>query len=353
VRFGRYVALELAVLLFAMGGGLLGGGRAASAIARRLQVEREGRVLAERLPVRTALSRMPEPAIALEPTGTFLGMSDELLLARVRKGRIVASKLNVGGSSLSFRLDFADGSRAAFKPLQTNLQTIPRKEVAAYRLNRLLGLNAVPPAAPRVLSREELVAHLKPDSLPSLPRITQETIFDGERTAGVVSYWIPKIVDSGLDTPAGQAKGAAWLAVGNPISADDRAMAAQLSNLVVFDFLTANPDRLSGGNMKMSPDAATLFFMDNTMSFFIEPTGKEKNREALARVQRFSRRLHGALARVTEANVTAALAEEKDPPYAILTPSEIRALIARRKFVEKHIQGLVAMHGEQQVLVFP
>jgi len=28
---------------------------------------------------------------------------------------------------------------------QTDLRTIPRKEVAAYRLNRLLGLDAVPP----------------------------------------------------------------------------------------------------------------------------------------------------------------------------------------------------------------
>ena len=33
-----------------------------------------------------------------------------------------------------------------------------------------------------------------------------------------------------------------------------RELAAQISNLVVFDFLTANPDRYSGGNMLVSPD---------------------------------------------------------------------------------------------------
>ena len=66
-------------------------------------------------------------------------MSDELLLERVRNQPIVRFKVNHGGSSMSFRVDFADGSRAAWKPIQTNLQTIPRKEVAAYRLNRLLG----------------------------------------------------------------------------------------------------------------------------------------------------------------------------------------------------------------------
>ena len=91
---------------------------------------------------------------------------------------IARVKVNRGGSSLSFRVDFADGSRAAFKPAQTNLQTIPRKEVAAYRLNRLLGMNAVPPALPRDVSREELLDRLHPESAASLPRIQAETIFN-------------------------------------------------------------------------------------------------------------------------------------------------------------------------------
>ena len=50
-------------------------------------------------------------------------------------------------------------------------------------------------------------------------------------------------------------------------------MAAQVSTLIVFDFLTANPDRYSGGNMKMSPDGKQLFFMDNTMSFYVDGNG--------------------------------------------------------------------------------
>ena len=87
-------------------------------------------------------------------------MSDELLLDRIRSLPIKRFKLNHGGSSLSFRVEFSDGSRAAWKPAQTNMQTIPRKEIAAYRLNRLLGLNAVPPAAPRAVTRDELFEHL-------------------------------------------------------------------------------------------------------------------------------------------------------------------------------------------------
>src|SRR4051812_46772984 len=156
-----------------------GSQRAASAIVAHLRdPEAQRRLEAEAYPPRRDLSDPPDPFIADEPAGVFLGMSDDVLLERARRQPIVRMKLNRGGSSLSFRIEFADGSRAAFKPAQTNLQTIPRKEVAAYRLNRLLGLNAVPPAAPRQVSRDELFAHLHPETIAALPRIQAETIFN-------------------------------------------------------------------------------------------------------------------------------------------------------------------------------
>jgi len=303
---------------------------------------------------RRDLSSLPDLRVGLEATGTFLGMSDELLLERVRTAPIVRFKLNHGGSSLSFRAEFADGSRAAWKPMQTNMQSVPRKEVAAYRLNRLLGLHAVPPAAPRAVSREELLGHLHPESLEKLPRIKAETVFgpDG-RTIGTASYWIPVIKDSGFDTPDGRRQTQAWLTLGQPIPPDQMAMAAQVSTLIVFDFLTSNPDRYSGGNMKMSEDGKQLFFMDNTMSFYVDGDGYERNREVLFRTQRFSRKLYDALARVTVANMNAALAEELGTPYEILTPAEIGAVVSRRHVVQRYIESLVTQFGERNVFAFP
>jgi hypothetical protein len=263
-------------------------------------------------------------------------------------------KLNRGGSSLSFRVEFADGSRAAFKPAQTNLQSVPRKEVAAYRLNRLLGLTAVPPAAPRMISRDELFAHLHPETLAALPRIRAETIFNPlGKTAGVIMYWIPEIKDSGLDTPAGAQQTTQWLAQGFPIPLDKQPLAAQVSDLIVFDFLTSNPDRYTGGNMKMSPDGLRLYFMDNTMAFFLDPEGNGKPRAALQRTQRFSRHLYRALDRVSVPTLERMIHDEKDSPYEILTPSEIRAVVARREYIKRHIDTLVAMYGEPRVLAFP
>jgi hypothetical protein len=306
------------------------------------------------LETRRDLSSLPDLRVALETTGTFLGMSDELLLDRVRTQPIARFKLNHGGSSLSFRVDFADGSRAAWKPMQTNMQSVPRKEVAAYRLNRLLGLHAVPPAAPRAVTREELFEHLHPESLVALPRIKAETVFgpDG-RTIGTASYWIPIIKDSGFDTPDGRKQTQAWLTIGQPIPPDRLSMAAQVSTLIVFDFLTSNPDRYSGGNMKMSEDGKVLYYMDNTMSFYVDGSGNERNREVLFKTQRFSRALYEALGKVTMANMQRALAEELGTPYEILTPAEISAVVARRAVVQRYISDLIAQQGEREVLFFP
>lgn len=346
---------ELAVAATLLSGATFGAWQAVSRVRATLTSRAAvQRAAAPRLASRGELSTLPDLRVSLEATGTFLGMSDELLLERVRTQPITRFKLNHGGSSLSFRIDFADGSRAAWKPTQTNLQTIPRKEVAAYRLNRLLGMNAVPPAAPRAVSRDELFGHLHPESVAALPRIQAETVFGATgKTVGTASYWIPVIKDSGFDTPAGQRQTQAWLTQGEPIPPEQRAMAAQLSDLAVFDFLTSNPDRYSGGNMKMSGDGTQLFFMDNTLAFFIEPEGTLKNRQALMRTQRFSRSLYEALDRVTVPTLEQILTEETDTPYEILTPGEINALVARRDFVRRYVDGLIAQFGVRNVLAFP
>lgn len=353
MRLAGYVAAELAVAAALLAGGVTG---ATFAVVKLRQVLAPHHAIhpAEPMAARDDLSELGDLRVTLESSGTFLGMSDELLLERVRTQPIKRFKLNHGGSSISFRIDFADGSRAAWKPQQTNSQTIPRKEVAAYRLNRLLGLNAVPPAAPRAVSRDELFSHLHPDSVEFLPRIQAETIFgpDG-KSLGTASYWIPVIKDSGFDKGEGARDMQAWLTQGERIPPEQLSMARQVSDLIVFDFLTCNPDRYSGGNMKMSPDGTQLFYMDNTMSFYLEPQGKEKNREVLFRTQRFSASLVDALNRLTEPTLRRALGAEAGAAHEILTPQEISAVVSRRDLVKRYINGLIAKYGSREVLYFP
>lgn len=357
MRLATCIAIELAVagsLLAGVGVATVTGVQQLRGQLTRPPAAPAGAQPPSGLSSRADLSALPDPRVALESSGTFLGMSDELLLTRVRTQPVSRFKLNHGGSSISFRVDFADGSRAAWKPTQTNLQSIPRKEVAAYRLNRLLGMNAVPPAAPRAVSREELFSHLHPDSVSALPRIQAETVFGPNgKTVGTASYWIPAIKDSGFDTPAGRQQTTAWLTIGERIPVEHRSMAAQLSDLIVFDFLTANPDRYSGGNMKMSPDGSQLYFMDNAMSFFVGLEGTQRNQQNLLRTQRFSRNLYEALARVTAPALERILTEDAGTPYEILTPSEIKAVVSRRDMVRTHIDAMIAEHGAKAVFAFP
>jgi hypothetical protein len=355
MRMRRYLAAECLVLtVLVAGAGLAVRGLVRIALAERARPAPLAWSGAYATPAERDPGSLPSPATAQDSAGTFLGMEDDFLIARLRREPVVRLRLNKGGSSLSFRVDLGDGSRAAFKPAQTNLQTIPRKEVAAYRLNRLLGLSAVAPATPRMLSREEIFSHLHGDTAPMLPRIRAETIFDPRgNTAGVMMYWIPAIKDSGLDTPEGVAESTQWLTPGRPIPAHRHPLAAQLSDMLVFDFLIANPDRFSGGNMMTNEDGSRLFFMDNTLSFFIEPEGNEKVRAALHRAQRFSRRLFEALGRISEVTLGQVMAQAAEGEYEILTKPEIRAVVSRRDYVRRYIEGLVQAHGAQEVLYFP
>src|SRR5579883_918577 len=166
----------------------------------------EARAATAKAPLAEALAR------------TFLGADEARLLEDLHRLPIREVKLNKGGTSISLRLTFADGSRAAFKPTQVRPQTVPRKEVAAYRLDRALGIDRVPPAVTRTVHRDELLEHLAPDSRPFEKRILAETIFDEEGfTRGEASAWIPVIVDSRLDAPEAVAEWRRWLTVGEEI----------------------------------------------------------------------------------------------------------------------------------------
>ncbi len=292
----------------------------------------------------------PHVTIATTAVGTFMGMKDEILLDHMRTTPIQEAKLNRGGSSLSFRITFADGSRAAFKPLQINPQTVPRKEIAAYRINRMLGLNGVPPASARTLHRDELIGKLPPDLHYYAVRIDAETIFDEEGfTAGEVSYWIPTITDSHLDQPEAMAEWQQWLSVGEVIPAHKIGLMAQLSSLLLLDLITNNSDRFSGGNLMTSLNGRTLYFMDNTFGFQVDPEGHLKCRTAFQRCQKFSRRLVATLRSFDRATLERGLLSEP----GVLTPDEIRATVARAQVALRHIDILIQLYGEERVLVFP
>jgi hypothetical protein len=378
VRLVRYILVELAV-----GATLLaGGGSAIYFGGQTLFQTRPAQAAVESRQVVASSALAPAPAVEPEAppapappapivervapaappplySGHFLGNDDESLLAPLRGHALARIKFNKGGSSVSLRVDFADGGRAAFKPDQTNMQSVPRKEVAAYRVNRLLGLDSVAPAIAGAFPREDVVASMTSEALQLLPRFDAEVVStEDNMVTGSLAWWIPEIVDAKIgefhiDSVDGIVLWKRLLTIGEPIPREYATLLPQVSDMVAFDFLIDNFDRWSGSNAKASPDQKKLYFMDNALSFGLEETGLLKVRIYLKRSQKFSRHLYEGLKKLDVDDVTDAMMTDTGPWPRLLGDEEIAAMMKRRDYLVAYIDELIVAHGEAAVLAFP
>lgn len=323
--------------------GMLGEAHAAAAVDGGRQTGRlRASVLPERLP----------------PNGHFLGIKDEILLMPLA-GDIARAKFNRGGSSISLRLDFLGGGRAAFKPDQIASGQYPRMEVAAYRIDRLIGLNAVSPAVPVQFRLEEVLSRLDDSSRDIVPRILAEVPTDeAGLIMGELQWWIPVIKDAeiegvALDGTEGMRRWRRYMRVGEPEPYEARHLLPQLSNMVVFDYLINNRDRWSGSNCKASPDQRTLYFMDHTLAFGSDPEPDERLQSALEHVQKFSRSLLRRVRDFAARDLRAAMTTHAAPYERLLTETEIEGVLHRRELLLAYVDGLVDEHGSDAVLIYP
>jgi hypothetical protein len=305
----------------------------------------------------------PAPELAPPPapviTNVF-GTADDELVAPLREPAVTRIKVNRGGTSLSLRLDFDNGSRAAFKPEQVHAHSNPRREIAAFRVDRLLGLGRVPPAIARRFPVDQLMTAADP-SMRGLviQRLKEEAVARDGSIAGEVSWWVPVITDAEIrgfriDVTDGIVTWRRLLRAGAKIPDRELNLVRQISDMVVFDFLLDNIDRWSGSNTKASPDGKTLFYMDNTMSFSGNREGHSRSHLYLERVQTFSKRLIAEVRGLDKAKLEAVLVPEKDSPMPfLLTKNEIAAMLARRDVLLRYVDDLITQHGEETVLAFP
>ena len=289
--------------------------------------------------------------------GSFGGKPDHTLLAPLREPAITGVRLNRGGTSISLRIDFENGARAACKPNQIHIHSQPRREIAAYRINRLLGLQSVPPAVGRRFRFSDIVDHLESGS--HRKRVIAEGSPEKDGTVlAELSWWIPELEEARIagftiDSTDGVVTWKRYLAQGRPVPDDLRDVVSQVSQLVLFDFIINNMDRWSGGNVKASEDGRVLYFMDNTMSFGDDDNGHTKTRTYLERAEKFSRRMVAELRRLERDELEAALRSDIEPFEELLTDAEIKSVIARRDYALRYIDRLIEKHGEEAVLTFP
>jgi hypothetical protein len=275
---------------------------------------------------------------------------------------------SIGHTSVVFKLKLDGGLEAAYKPRSRRGRDRYRGEIAAYRVGIALGLNNVPTALPRSFSLTSLQAALG-DGGPARELFDKEVVADSDgQVPGALMPWIPKLEFLPLEGEPWRARWNQWLASEVGPGADElaegpdagsagigaRSLAAQMSTMVVFDYLTGNWDRWSGGQIGIARATGTLLFLDNDGAFFDPPpAGPLASQLArLIKVWRFSRGFVGALRTFDPVAAKAALGDD-GRGVELLTPSMRKGLEERRKRALAIVDAKIAERGEASVLAFP
>jgi hypothetical protein len=307
----------------------------------------------------------------------FFGEPDEPVRHALLHEDIASIEKGRGGRSLAFRITLTSGQRGYFKPEQSFSAANWFGEVAAYHLDRLLGLGRVPVVVSRMLPWRTLEPVAGKD-----PRKSEVTAREGKVIGAFVGWvtgplrameqqegwerWVrvehwPSGAVSPYQRPAVwqhqqqllRRHGSEWR------SEEDRARLrnarpepvrpdrpAELSDLIVFDYLTRNLDRWGGenANVLVRGPGGPLVFLDNGAGFEPGAWRPDLCEARLNVLQRFRRRTIEAVRALDMRRFEARLAHETVTP--VLSRSQLNGLVNRQKALLERVEELEAAHGE-------
>ena len=317
-------------------------------------------------PADTQLGRRTRPPVR-PPESRLAARATREVLAT---GEIVEVERGRGGRSLGFRLTFADGSRAYFKPEQTFSGMHWYAEIAAHHLDHALGLDRAPMVVGRSIPWSSL-EHAAGDDA----RVSEVVVGEDGLVRGAVIAWIEerlvplrapvgwerwiRLDPSPTVTPFSRPR--AWYRAvdaedaGAPVlepapdEPDTEERAAELSDLVVFDYLVHNPDRWSDNstNVRTRGEGGPLVHLDQGAGFSPRRARLRLMDARLEAAQRF-RRITIEAVRALDLEAYAH-ALETDPLAPILDPRQLEHLAERRTYLLDHVDALARDRGEEQV----
>lgn len=329
------------------------------------------------LPPPQATANVPAPelvapeASAPEPVPAFFDDADAPHLASLADSAIRRVRVGHGGRSLAFRIELEDGTKGYFKPEQSFSGAHWYSEIAAYHLDRILGLGRTPAVSGREIewSRLERAAQGY--------RGESSAVIDEGFVRGAFIHWIDGRlrtwhlgqdwehfvrVRGGLDiTPfqrpadyRARINGRAERAeteLGSFADAPETLTAeeiAELSDLILFDYLISNVDRWGGEYTNVRRVNGRLIYLDNGAGFWVNPRqGLMESRIEV--LQRFRRSTYRALGEFRLEDYEARLAN--DPLAPVLPPHQLEGLALRVDRAIAHIDEMVERFGEESVFI--
>ena len=256
----------------------------------------------------------------------------------------------IGHTSVVFKITFADGRVAAFKPESARGRLRYRSEAAAFRLQNALGVTNVPTA---------LLVSLPSSALRNAGNADAQTLFDAEvkthdgKVRGALMPWIVGLSFVPLESEPLRSKWRGWLRAGSTPDGPQSELAPEIASLLAFDTITGNWDRWSGANVGLDAEKKHLLFVDNDGAFFEPvPQGLVKEHLALVRgADRFPRSVIDAARKLDAAALDRALGlDETGAP--LLTSTQRSSILSRRDDLLGIIDAKVKSLGEDKVLSF-
>jgi hypothetical protein len=305
-------------------------------------------------------------------TDRFFDTEDAPIRLALATENVAQIENGFAGRSLGFRVTLEDGTRGYFKPEQTFSGTNLYAEIAAYHLDRELGFYRTAASVERRLDWAQLRAVAGNDA-----RVNEVIVGDDGMVTGSFVYWVPERlvalrlpenweewmrIEGHRDaiTPF-QRPGAYARAVaagerrpfsGEAPEPDIAERPAQLSDLIVFDYLIQNMDRWSENstNVRTVGEGGPIMFLDNSAAFTLGAPHVSLSDRRLAHVQRFRRSTIDAVRNLDVASFEQRLIDDPNAPE--LSARQIRNLETRRQLLIAHVDALIAEHGEEAVYSF-
>ncbi len=318
----------------------------------------------------------PSPGAAEDDGAAFLGHPDRSRIEALRAAEIAQVKKGKGGRSLAFRITLTDGTRGYFKPKQSFSAAHWYSEIAAYYLDRELGMGRVPPTTGRRFRWSQLQAAAGTDS-----RVSELGIEKNGTVKGAFVWWVPEPLERvrmgrGWERWVRVQKSLPITPYQRPVdyradlnrrpgireatdpsrptaqAPDIDARPAELSDLIVFDYLTQNVDRWGGDftNLRSRGKGGPLIYLDNGAGFWLGDQRLGLMEARLKALQRFRRSTIDSVRTLDIERFASRLRE--DPLAPVLNEKQLDGLEQRRRAVLEHVDAMVARFGEARVFAW-